>query len=212
MASRYHTLHTIYGEYHTVGNVSRAANADDIPLGNDRCINAMHPVPPDWLRNELLPNERDQVREHITSLLSNEHRWVPGFAEALQGTMGNLNTARVRRTAARGIPVRQSGGDTIHRLADDLDTLTMGQAHSTNSPSRYVQFAEAASTNRVSRDPIIPGSYSPQPSSPTPRSVMRSPGHTRANSAETIFSHGTLPLRDARVSSPTDDSTEKLLH
>ncbi|KAH6872150.1 hypothetical protein BKA58DRAFT_438269 [Alternaria rosae] len=210
MASRYHTLHIIYGEYGTAAAVSRAANADDIPLGNDRSINAVHTVPTDWLRNELLPNERDQVRGHIASLLSNERRYVPGFAEVLQGTMENLNTARVRSTAVRGIPTRQSGGDTIDRLAVDFDTLTIGQAHGTNSPSLYVQFAEGVQTDRVSRDPTTPGPCSPQPSSPTPRSIMRSPGHTCANSAKTMFSHGTLPLRGARVSSPTDDSTEEL--
>ncbi|KAI4608939.1 hypothetical protein J4E83_008978 [Alternaria metachromatica] len=210
MASRARTLHTIYGQYRTAAAVSRAANADYIPLNGDRNINAVHPIPIDWLDEELLPSERDQVREHVASLLSSQRRQVPSFVEALQGTMENLNTIRNRGTATRSIPARRSGGETIDRLADDFDTLTMGQAHGVISPSRNVRFAETVRTDRVSRDPAIPGPYSPQPSSPTPRSIMRSPGHSRANSAEAILSHGALTPRDARVPSPTDGYSEEL--
>ncbi|KAI4930452.1 hypothetical protein J4E85_005079 [Alternaria conjuncta] len=210
MASRNRTLHTIYGQYRTAAAISRAANADYIPLNGDRNINAVHPIPIDWLDEELLPSERDQVREHVASLLSSQRRQVPSFVEALQGTMENLNTIRNRGTATRSIPARRSGGETIDRLADDFDTLTMGQAHGINSPPRNVRFAETVRTDRVSRDPAIPGPYSPQPSSPTPRSIMRSPGHSRANSAEAILSHGALPPRDAQLPSPTDGYSEEL--
>ena len=210
MASHNRTLHTIYGQYRTAAAVSRAANADYIPLDGDRNINAVHPIPIEWLDEELLPNERDQVRAHIASLLSSQRRQIPSFVEALQGTMENLNTIRNRGTASRRIPARRSGGEEIDRLANDFDTLTMGQAHGINSPSRNVRFAETVRTDRVSRDPAIPGPYSPQPSSPTPRSIMRSPGHSRANSAEAILSHGALPPQDARVPSPTDGYSAEL--
>jgi hypothetical protein len=92
--------------------VSRAANADIISLEADRSINAVHPIPIDWLREELLPRERDLIREHVASLLSSDQPQVPAFVEALQVTMENLDTVRDMRTASHGHPAHRPGGDT----------------------------------------------------------------------------------------------------
>jgi hypothetical protein len=92
--------------------VSRAANADIIPLEADRSINAVHPIPVDWLREELLPRERDLIREHVASILSSDQPQVPAFVEALQVTIENLDTVRDMRTASHGHPAHRPRGDT----------------------------------------------------------------------------------------------------
>jgi hypothetical protein len=140
------TLNTFHGPYRTAEAISRAPFADFIPLtSSNRNINAVHPIPVAWLRDELLPRERDNVREHVASLLSGTHPLVPAFVEALQTTMENLDNTGVGRSLnLRDLPHDSRGrlDDDVDGLANQFRDLNTGRRHSGGRPQRSVQFAE----------------------------------------------------------------------
>lgn len=93
MSAHDRALNTFYSPYHTVEAIQHASFADFIPVPvTCRNNNAVHPVSAVWLQQELIPRERDTVRAHVVSLLSNTRDLNRNFAEALQLTLDNLNS------------------------------------------------------------------------------------------------------------------------
>lgn len=180
--------------------VCRMANSDRIPLSADRSISVVHPIPVDWLREDLLPNERGRVREHVGNLLSGNPTQPPSFIEALQRTIANLNTVNNMGTTTRAIPARRQ----------DSDSMTTEESRSIQSPSRSVRFSDHVRMDRVSRDPRELGPHSPQSSSPTPRSILRSPGHSRSNSNSYAVDFGVTSRGDVDAHSRTSVHLDEL--
>jgi hypothetical protein len=97
-------LNTLYSQYRTPEAISRAANSDFIPLDGNLGISAVHPIPVEWLREELLPRQRDRVRKHVAAQLSGTRSLVPAYVEALQATISNLNMTPNASSDVQGPP------------------------------------------------------------------------------------------------------------
>jgi hypothetical protein len=207
MPSSNNTLNTLYGPYRTPDAVRRAPNADFIPLDGDQNINAVHPIPVDWLREELLPRQRERVREHVAAQIRTLNARDYAYSDALQATMANLDVINGMSTAPRVVPSRHPAGSDVDRLADEFGNLTTGQSQSVHSPPRGVRFAPEVQTERVPRDFRVSDPHSPEPSSPPPRSILRSPaqvrGHSRTASASATMGITALPECNVREPSPT---------
>lgn len=141
MSTNSRLLNTIYGPYRTEQAIRRAPNADFIPLPtSDSDINAVHPIPVNWLRDELLPRQREDVQVHVTSLLSNSRRLSASFIEALNETLINLDDVQPRnggrRSSFRGSdPSRNAGSPRTVRFAD-VDGLTGNFETLATTPTR----------------------------------------------------------------------------
>jgi hypothetical protein len=225
MSSASNTLNTLYGPYRTPEAITRAPNADFIPLDGDRNINAVHPIPVDWLREELLPRERDRVRAHVAQQINGLQSRVSAYADALRATMANLNSVNNMSTATRGIPFRHVAPNEVDGLTEGFGNLTTGQPQTVLSPprgarladtlqeqrvlspTRGVRFAEDVQTDRVPQDFRVSDPYSPPPSSPPPRGILRSPGqsrgHFRTSSATSTMGFQSAHERNVREPSPT---------
>jgi hypothetical protein len=210
MSSSSNNLNTLYGPYRTAEAISRAPNADFIPLEGNRNINAVHPIPVDWLREELLSRERDCVRRHLEEQISTLDSRNTGYGAALEATMANLNAVNNMGTTTRGVPSQHSSTNAVDNLTDEFGGLTTAQSHGVRSPTRSVRYSQEVQTERVSRDFRVSGPYSPQPSFPPPRSILRSPGHARTQSATATMGFVPLPQRNAREPSPTDGFMDDL--
>lgn len=147
MAPNTRVLNTIFGPYRTSQAIQRAEFADFIPVPTSNTdINAVYPIPIQWLRDELLPRELAQVREHMVSLLSESHTQSTAFIAAVNETLDNLDAIldghgnRPRSATAQspsGSPrgVRFAGVDNITR---DVDALALGGTRSLRPSSRPV--------------------------------------------------------------------------
>jgi hypothetical protein len=229
MSSSNSNLNTLYGPYRTSEAVRRAPNADFIPLEGDRNLNAVHPIPVEWLQEELLPRERQRVREHVANQINAFRFCDYGYAEALEATMANLNTVSTTATATRSIPAPRPATNDLDRLANEFGDLTTAPSQGVQAPSRGVRFTETVQeervfsptrgvrfseevqTGRVSRDFRISGPHSPQSSSPPPRIIHRSPSHSRNTSASSTMSFFRLPERNVRAPSPTAALQDELV-
>jgi hypothetical protein len=129
MSTNSRLLNTCYGPYRTEQAIRRAQNADFILLPtSDSDINAVHPIPIDWLRDELIPRQREDVRMHINSLLNNWGRLSTNFIEALNETLANLDIFQTRNCGRRSSfqssdPLRNAGSPSNVHFAD-VDELT----------------------------------------------------------------------------------------
>jgi hypothetical protein len=218
MSSTSNTLNTLYGPYRTPEAITRAPNADFIPLDGNHNINAAHPIPVDWLREELLPRERDRVRAHVAQQINGLQSRVSAYADALRATMANLNSVNSMDTTTRSIPFRHVAPTEVDGLTEGFGNLTTGQPQTVLSPSRGARLADTLQEQRVlsptrgvrfaenvqeERVPRVSGPYSPQSSSPPRRGILHSPGHSRTSSATSTMGFTRLPERNIREPPPT---------
>jgi len=168
-------LNTIFGPYRTSQAIQRAEFADFIPVPISKTnINAVHPIPIYWLEDELLPRERDQVREHVMSILSNSNGLPNAFIAAVNNTLNNLDDIRDGHGSRRqGTTTRPSTTDirgvrfgNIDDITRDVADMTMGNIRSMRSPSPRPQG-------------ILRNTSQPLSSSSSPTSNVRQPSPNR---------------------------------
>lgn len=143
MPSNSRILNTIFRPYRTEQAITRAVFADYIPLKPNTNINAVHPIPVDWLQNELFPRERDDVKHHVDSLLLNREGLPAEFVSALKKNLKNLEAvegatgAQPNNAGVRSSRVRFSDVDDITRGVGNMNTgNSVRRFHTVHSPSR----------------------------------------------------------------------------
>jgi len=200
MAPTARLINTFYGPYHTEQAVRRADFSDYIPVPDtDTNINAVHPIPVSWLRDELLPRERDNVREHVVSLLGNPRRLSASFVEALNETLANLDTIREgnhpRPDANTSTQPRGNSSPRAVRFAD-MDEVTRGMQNLTTGVSRGLRPRAGSSRHVEGLSWSIDGED--HGTSPPLRGILRS---------NSRFGSGTsAPASSTRQPSPDRDA------
>jgi hypothetical protein len=187
MSSTARVLNTVFGPYRTEAAIRRAEFADFIPVSTTNTnINAVHPVPVDWLRDELLPRERDDVREHVATLLSDPRGLSASFVEALNQTLINLDAVR-GGNGSRPLSIsntRSSGSQNPHSVRfTGIDDITRGVESMTAGPARGSRM-------------VAPESASSRPHGP-PRNLSRSA--TMGATPTSFVPRQPSPNRDALV-------------
>jgi hypothetical protein len=101
------TINALYAPFHTVKAIHRAEFADFIPVpSSNNNINAVHPISKTWLREELIPRERQDVRSHVVAITRNNARFSERFVAAVTTTLANIGSLSARS------PTRPNTGST----------------------------------------------------------------------------------------------------
>jgi hypothetical protein len=87
------TLNTFYAPHHAEQAIRRADFEVFIPVPSTNINNnAIHPIPKNRLWKELIPRERQDVREHVVAILSNNSRFSVRFVVAVITMLANIDS------------------------------------------------------------------------------------------------------------------------